>query len=383
MENPICIYIHIPFCPSGCKFCHFYIDSQKKTGYIDLIKKEYLLRYWEQIFSQVDSVFIWWGTPNMLSLDEIQDLLLFLRSKILHWSELCIELHPALITSDLLRILESNWVTRISIWIQTLDRDVLSQHTRIDIGYDKLIEHIEIIQKSGLILNFDFIYDLVWDNIRAIKKNLAFIAKHKPESVNYYQFRPLTSFWINKYSFDDKRRLTYYLYIQTILLQLGYIQVNNATYVLPQFGSYTSLIYEKVLYSKLHTLIWFWVAATSRIGNKLMKNAIEYSEYQVSIEKWSLAHNLQFLLSEEERVLDFLWHIFLAQKSVSVYDIYSFFPCHKFFIDAKIHELIEIWYFRFSEEKIALTNEWMYRQESFLDSVFCENKETLNKLRSL
>lgn len=313
-----CLYIHIPFCPSGCKFCHFYLPWAKKLGYINLLEREIILRFpkWK---THVDTIHIGGWTPNMLSDSELTALFDLIQRKFVWWQELSIELHTELLSYKQLDTLKKWWVTRISFWIQTFDTQILQAHARISKNYEKLWLYIEYAKKIGFQkLNFDLIYDLLGDWIKNIENNLAFISKYRPTSVNYYWLRLLTDYLRKNHTINYRRRFAFYLKIREWLTKLWYIQKNDAIYHLPWFQGGKNFLYEDYVYAHNHTLYGIGVAATSHTANWFHKNVISLDTYEKLLSEERIPQDLHFRLEEIPFLLYRCYYWLLMYKELDI-----------------------------------------------------------------
>ena len=72
------IYIHIPFCKQACHYCNFHFSTtlKKKNDMLEALQKEIVLRKQELSDEVLETIYFGGGTPSILSLDEIQKLIL-------------------------------------------------------------------------------------------------------------------------------------------------------------------------------------------------------------------------------------------------------------------------------------------------------------------
>ncbi len=320
-------YVHVPFCPSWCRFCHFYINGKKQEWYVELLKKEYSLRFGDTV-QQVSCIHIWWWTPNLLSEPELQELLSFLRKTLLWYKEFSIELHPALCTKKQLDILKAWWIDRISFGIQSLDSSILAHHTRVSGNYEKLHELVAYAKEIGIKkINFDFIYDLIGDSLKNIQRNFDFIETCKPSSVYYYRLRRFTEHLKKYHTSNEKRAFWYYMKVKNSFQKLWYTRLNNAVYYdRSQLWSQVPFLYDEIIYASRHNLIGIWTAATSEIENHFTKNICSYEEYQKSLsEKNVLLLDQDFSIASSARVLNRLYFFLLQRSQVELSSFTSIF----------------------------------------------------------
>lgn len=378
------IYIHIPFCPTGCKFCHFYLESHKKSWYIDILDREYQLRFPDQVM-EVDTIHIGWGTPNILSLWELSELFAFIHRRFRWYQELSIELHPALLSFEQLDLLFESGVNRLSFGIQTLDPEVLAHHSRVDAKYSQLGEYIEYAQTLGFDkINFDLIFDLIGDSKENIEKSLDFIKKYQPTSVYYYKLRTFTEFLKKKYIPNPRRSLMFYLKIRNFFSHTHYTRLNNSVYFdKNKLKDKPAFLYDEYIYSHKRHLIGFWVAATSDTDNLYQKNTIKYEAYVERVTSGISPVDLEFSLDPDTyRIARF--YLFFLQNSE--------FPLEKFtnlygsspLLESRILLLQELKFLTYQEGSIKLTETWHYHLDDQVWDILFEWKmselELLKKL---
>ncbi len=65
----VALYLHIPFCDSKCGYCAFNSATNQnhlKTSYMEALHKHLQRQIQYLQISQFSSVYIGWGTPNVI-----------------------------------------------------------------------------------------------------------------------------------------------------------------------------------------------------------------------------------------------------------------------------------------------------------------------------
>ncbi len=134
-DIPTSAYIHIPFCRRRCFYCDFpiYVVGDRLRGetsntisqYVDILCQEIAIA---PIFGQsLQTIFFGGGTPSLLSVQQLQHILLALEQKfsISPGVEISMEIDPG--TFDLAHIqgYRSAGITRVSLGVQAFDTDLL------------------------------------------------------------------------------------------------------------------------------------------------------------------------------------------------------------------------------------------------------------------
>jgi oxygen-independent coproporphyrinogen-3 oxidase len=117
------IYLHIPLCKKLCFYCDFYhiIATGDNTAYIDALLKEAASRRDYLGNEPVSTIYFGGGTPSVLSVKELGDILEQLRKYYIleEDCEISIELNPDDVNPDFLKGLKKLDFNRISLGIQS------------------------------------------------------------------------------------------------------------------------------------------------------------------------------------------------------------------------------------------------------------------------
>ena len=123
------LYIHIPFCNSKCAYCGFYsvLSVKRKEAFLEALKQEIALRKDELHGEPVETVYFGGGTPSLLMVEEIGDLLRLLKDtfEVVAMPEITLEANPDTLSLAYLVALRKLGVNRLSIGIQSFfDNDL-------------------------------------------------------------------------------------------------------------------------------------------------------------------------------------------------------------------------------------------------------------------
>lgn len=178
-------YIHIPFCESKCKYCRF----ASLWSINKVLVHKYLCHLLNDIknFKRpvenaglLNSVYFWWGTPSILEINQLNEILETLKNKF--WFEenieITLESTPKNVTKENMISWGKLGINRLSMWIQTLN-DATLQEIKRD-GKTIILEALENIQsifqsEEKIIQNIslDFIIWLpfvsCWETLKDIK----------------------------------------------------------------------------------------------------------------------------------------------------------------------------------------------------------------------
>ncbi len=123
---PQSAYIHIPFCRHRCGYCNFSVIADRD----DLIDS--VIAAIDQELQSLDrphvqTIFIGGGTPTHLNVEQLDRLLVMLRSRFQFSDsyECSVEANPEDITIEKLDVLASHGVNRVSLGVQSFHREKL------------------------------------------------------------------------------------------------------------------------------------------------------------------------------------------------------------------------------------------------------------------
>ena len=170
------IYIHIPFCNSKCAYCGFYsLPSLKlKERFLEALKAEIVTRKDYLQGDAVTTIYFGGGTPSLLSLKEISELLQLINAHypVASNAEITLEANPDTLSLEYLEGLRQFEVNRLSIGIQSFfDNDLKYLSRRHDSAHARL--SIEWALQAGFNnLSIDLIYGLPTSNAEQWNRNL-------------------------------------------------------------------------------------------------------------------------------------------------------------------------------------------------------------------
>lgn len=123
------IYIHTPFCKSKCAYCNFFslASESKINDYVEALKKEIVLRKNYLGDETVKTIYFGGGTPSLLSVKNIEEILELLNKnyEIISSPEITLEINPDTIDREKMSYLKQIGVNRMSVGIQSFDDDDL------------------------------------------------------------------------------------------------------------------------------------------------------------------------------------------------------------------------------------------------------------------
>ena len=170
------IYIHVPFCKSKCGYCGFYsLPSLKmKDRFLEALKEETLQRKDYLQGEPINTVYFGGGTPSLLSIEELGDVLQLIHK---HYpvaanAEITLEANPDTLSLEYLKGLRDLGINRLSIGIQSFfDNDLQYLGRKHDAHHAR--QCLDWAKQVGFSnISIDLIYGLPPSNAEQWNQNL-------------------------------------------------------------------------------------------------------------------------------------------------------------------------------------------------------------------
>lgn len=174
------IYLHIPFCKQACSYCDFYFTTRlaERESFIAALLVEIdLQKDFFQNPIDIHSIYFGGGTPSLLSIDSLRQILVKLYDAfpISEDAEITLEVNPDDLNPTILAECKALGINRLSLGLQSVEEKDLQFMHRAHTA-EQAIHSVELIRKAGF-ENFtlDFIYGIPGSGMEGWKKNLQFL----------------------------------------------------------------------------------------------------------------------------------------------------------------------------------------------------------------
>ncbi len=200
---PISLYVHFPWCEKQCPYCDFNIEVKRSAGdEEDLLKaiindlnlsKEYISN------RKFKSVYFGGGTPSLIPTEVIQKIIHNLyQNKLLEKDcEISFELNPKEVHKDYLDDLISIGINRISIGIQSFNRETLGALERNHDEMDALKAIKLASETKSINTTIDLIYGVMGQELDSFKNDIETFCSFNIDHLSLYQLtiEPNTIFY--------------------------------------------------------------------------------------------------------------------------------------------------------------------------------------------
>jgi oxygen-independent coproporphyrinogen-3 oxidase len=198
--NSTSIYIHIPFCLRKCAYCDFYsgTDLSLIPEYLRALEQEIVLRTplcgssglpsHDGPASIIDTIYLGGGTPSLLSVTQIGQVLQTVREnfRVSPDAEITVEINPGTVAGDYLAGLKGTGVNRLSIGAQSFNDDKLKFLRRIH-DADTAVNAIVHAETAGFEnISLDLIYGVPGETRAVWIKDLKKALDQNPSHISAY-----------------------------------------------------------------------------------------------------------------------------------------------------------------------------------------------------
>lgn len=279
-QEELCLYVHIPFCQSRCKFCEYVVLDKPQESDPD-IYVEHLLREIEMYREIIgDKPIVGYdlggGTPSFLSVENLEKITRSIqRFNLKDGMYLSVETTPVIAANDpeKIKALRELGYNRISMGFQTVSEKLLESLGREGSRsiYEKAVENI---RKAGFDrLNIDLMYGFLNQSDEDFANTIRYTIALKPEFITLYRNRykgtklEAESQGVTLYKVNHQYDIAYRL-----LKETGYIANNGKNTFSKINGDMGTSSYLTRRVIDAVSYVGFGLGAQSFVGNYLAYN---------------------------------------------------------------------------------------------------------------
>jgi len=194
-EDPLGLYVHIPFCRKRCKFCYFKVYTDKNASeieiYLNALIKENELYSRTRAFQgrQLRFAYFGGGTPSYISEKQLHYLIAGL-NRYVSWDnaeEVTFECEPGTLRKTKLETLKEIGVTRLSLGVEHFDDDILEANGRAHLSPEIYRAYDWARQVDFPQINIDLIAGMMGETEEKWRDSVRRAIELEPDSATIYQ----------------------------------------------------------------------------------------------------------------------------------------------------------------------------------------------------
>ncbi len=246
-QEPISLYLHVPYCRQMCWYCGC---NMKLAAQYDPVK-EYARTLRQEIELAANAMpgrmtisHLHWGggTPTALSPDDLERLMLDVRSQ---WdfaqdAEIAIESDPRTLTLEMAERIGQLGFTRASFGVQEFDIKVQKAINRVQppAMVRKSVAQLRAAGVGGI--NFDLIYGLPFQTVETLVETVKISAEMRPDRIALFGYAHVPWMAKNQRMIDEaslpdaSERADQSRAAATALVELGYVPIGLDHFALPK-----------------------------------------------------------------------------------------------------------------------------------------------------
>lgn len=335
------LYIHVPFCAQKCYYCDFNsykINSNQKKEYLINIERE--MKFYKDEFKDkcFDTVFFGGGTPSILTVDELQELVNNINENfnIKKDAEITIECNPGTINREKLEAMKKMGINRLSIGLQATQNYHLKSIGRIHTYEEFEKNYYDALDIGFENINIDLMYALPNQKTQEWEDTLDKIIKLNPSHISAYSLileegTKLYDMYQNKEFelLDEDTDINMYNYTIDTLKRHGYSQ-----YEISNYSKENLECKHNIIYWKCDNYLGLGPGASGFIGDTRYSNIEDICEYNKCIMQNIRPVSEEIELTKKDKIEEFIFmglrmneginvDIFKERFDTDFYDIYQ------------------------------------------------------------
>ena len=320
-DEPVSLYLHLPFCRSMCWYCgcHTTITGRDQpiTDYLGVLREEIgLVSACAPERLAVEKVHFGGGTPTIVKPEEFVALSGLLRERFdfTGSAEMAVEIDPRTLTAGMAAALAGAGVARASLGVQSFDPQVQKAINRIQ-SEECTAETVHHLRRFGVErINFDLIYGLPNQTVRSCVDTVAAAVAMRPDRFAVFGYAHVPTFKKHQRLIDEAAlpgsaaRQEQALAIAEALTAAGYRQIGLDHFALPgddlataQAAGTLRRNFQGYTTDGCETLIGFGASSIGRTWQGYVQNEVAIGLYGRHIASGRLATAKGYRLSREDR----------------------------------------------------------------------------------
>ncbi len=325
-DEPVSIYLHVPFCDRLCWFCGCNTKHTLKYGpveaYVDTVLAEIALLGTRIGFRPLaGQIHLGGGSPSMLRSTDLARLGAALGEvfKISATTEISVEIDPSDVTPDTLDGLRRLGVTRISVGVQDFDPAVQKAINRPQ-TFEQTRDVIEAVRASGVrSVNVDALYGLPLQTTERLERTIDQVLTLSPDRIALFGYAHVP--WVKKHQTmirdadlpDMEARFVQAQGAEARLLAAGYDKIGidhfakpGDTLAIAARGGHLRRNFQGYTTDTCPVLIPLGGSSIGAFSGGFVQNEVATGQYVEAVNAGRLPASRGYAMTEDDRVRAFM-----------------------------------------------------------------------------
>jgi len=337
-EEPISLYMHVPFCRSLCLYCGCHAvptqQHDRVSSYLDTLQRE--LEHVALTSSRsrrIGRVHFGGGSPNILSEKDMGALFgaMARRFDMSGCQEIAMEIDPRLVTLAQVRAMRMTGVSRVSLGVQDFDLEVQEAIGRVQ-PYEMIASVYNMLRDQGIKgINFDLMYGLPFQSPVTMAETARQVIALRPDRIALFSYAHVPQ--VKK----QQKVLEQYVLpgpyaslaleraARAVFVEAGYVEIGMDHFALPEdslaraasrgalhrnFQGYTD--------DNASTMLGLGASGIGRTLNRFFQNTRDIEDYQKKVASDGFATTRGIGLSGEDRLRAAIIESLMCNMSVDL-----------------------------------------------------------------
>ena len=345
LDEPISLYIHIPFCNTLCLYCacNKIITNDRKyiARYITYLERE-IKMYSSFIKKRLNVIQLHFGggSPSWMTIDEVSSIMKIINEhfNLLNAEEVSMEIDPRHTSKEFIYGLRDNGFNRISIGLQDLDKKV-----------QKIVNRVQTFEESRAVLeaakecgfkstNVDLIYGLPLQTLEGFTNTIERVIELSPERIALFNYAHIPSVFMPQTRILESDLPNAGLKLDTLAMSVdklsaaGYVFIGMDHFATPDDSlaiAYKNGTMQRNFqgYSTFAdtNMLSFGVSSIGFLGNSYYQNTKDLDSYYSSLENGRLPITRGVVLTKDDLLRKYIIGEVMCQFSLNYEAISSKF----------------------------------------------------------
>jgi oxygen-independent coproporphyrinogen III oxidase len=340
-DQPLSIYLHVPFCNELCLYCGCHTTAVRHyspvAAYAELLEREINI-VGRHLAGRLDVAHVHWGggTPTILAPCDFERLMNALHQtfRLVTGCEVAIEIDPRTVTHELVAALAGLGVTRASLGVQDFNEQVQKAVGRLQ-SFEVTARTAEWLRAAGIQnINLDLMYGLPYQTVDSVASTIRRALALDPDRIALFGYAHVP--WMKRHQKlipeealpSSIERFAQYRAAAAVMTEAGYQAVGLDHFAKPgdplarrqserrihrNFQGYTT--------DEASALIGFGTSAISALPNGYAQNAPATVAYRNAIEAERLATVRGCVISDDDRLRRDIIEQLMCNLEVNLADV--------------------------------------------------------------